>query len=350
MPCSVLDFKDVVVVPMGDPDDARLRKVHKKGFVAEMRSLSAEELDEWVALYPVWYLRAYRRMPVLWCPDKKKVRVMVPNLRSHRAGYYAWFKYVLLPDGGYWYLLTLTLFRSVPMHQAWASINRWVSRALNRFRTYLKTKYRAEISYIWVVESHKDGYCHVHVLFRMPYIHELNFRKLLSMFQSYWVDDEGRPLCAPNGVDLKCIGRNVQFVREYVLKYLVKQHKQYWGFRLLPDGRVAFRRSTGYIWLFKVRLFGMSQDIRAKVREYLKSRRGDKSVCGWKWYGVVSANRLHKLFYKPLGIPFESWIEVLPERGYMEYPDRHLPELVPSAFSSRGSPVDDEYSEVIEHF
>jgi hypothetical protein len=173
------------------------------------------------------------------------------------------------------------------------------------------------------------------------------------MFQSYWVDDEGNPLCAPNGVDLKYIGRDVRRVRDYVLKYLVKDHHKVWRVQIFPDGRVAFRLSAAYIWLFRVRLFGMSLDIRDDLRKKEKEKEKEKSSgsSGWVWYGTTPSSRVYHLFYESSGITWEEWIYRLPDKCYMEFPDKHLPELVPSAFSSRGSPVDDDfYDELVDDF
>jgi hypothetical protein len=347
---SVFGYQDVVVCPFPNPDDPKLSRVHKKGFAEEIKVASPEEVEEWGALYPAWYTKGFRRLVVLHDPENKKVRVCVPKLRSHRSDYYAWIKYLPLPEGGYWYLLTLTLFRSIPFNDAWKNINRWVSALLNRFRTYLKTKYKVDLSYIWVIEVHRDGYPHSHVLFRMPFIKELDFKTLLSMFQSYWVDDKGNPLSAPQGVDLEYIGRDVQRVKDYVLKYLVKEHHKYWRVELLPDGRVAYRRSSSRMWLYRVRLFGMSQDIRKAFKEKQKEEKANKNTPKLVWYGTVSANKLHKLMYKPYGIPYEYWLRNLPEICWMEYPDRHLPELCPSAFSTRASPWDGSIDDLMENF
>jgi hypothetical protein len=168
------------------------------------------------------------------------------------------------------------------------------------------------------------------------------------MFQSYWVDDAGNPLCAPNGVDLKFIGRDVRRVRDYVLKYLVKDHHKVWQIKLLSDGRVAFRLSTACIWLFRVRLFGMSMDIREGLR---KKREEEKKVArssGWVWYGTTPSSRVYRLYCKD--VAWEDWVSSLSEKLYLELEDKHLPELVPSAFSSRGSPSDDYYDELVENF
>jgi len=344
-----MGYEDVVVCPMPNPDDPRLRKVHKKGFLEMLRSASSEEIDEWASLYPAWYLSRFRKMFVLWSPSAKKVRVGVPRLRSHRSDYYSWIRFLPLPRGGYWYLLTLTLYRSVSLQDAWRNINRWTSRFLHRFRVYLKTKYNAEVSYLWVVEVHRDGYPHVHVLFMMPYIYDLNFYVLLSKFQSYWVDDNGNSLCAPQGVDLKYLGRNVQAVRDYLLKYLVKEHHKYWRVGMIPDGRVVYRKSSALMWLFRVRLFGMSQDIRAKLRERESLRQ--KNSSDYVWYGFVSANRLHKIFYKQFGVSYEELIGGLVKHCVLEFSEENLPLLVPSAFGSQGSSLSDGfYDELMESF
>jgi hypothetical protein len=343
----VLAYKDAVVCPFPNPDDPRLFRVHRKGFAEEVRGASDEEVEEWKRLYPAWYMRRLRRLSVLWSSKDRKVRVMVPKSRAHRSDYYAWIRYLPLPGGGYWYLLTLTFYREVGFDRAWRNVNRWTSRFLNRFRTYLKTRYGVTPTYLWVVEVHKDGFPHVHILYRMSFVRELDIKTLLAMFQAYWVDDEGSPLCAPQGVDLVYIGRDVQRVRTYVLKYLVKNHHKYWRVQLLPGGLVAFRRSSACMWLYRVRLFGMSQDVRAKLREKPK----DKGACTvYVFFGTVPANRLHKFVYQPLGIPYEYWVDNLPEVCWMTYSDELLPVLVPSAFSARGAPSDGSIDDIMEHF
>jgi hypothetical protein len=350
MPRSLLAYKDVVIEPAPNPDDPRLFRLHKKGFSAELRRMSDEEVEDWARLYPAWYNRKYRRMVVVWDEANKKVRVYNPKTRAHRSDYYAWIKDLPLPQGGYWYLLTLTFKREVGFRRSWANVNRWTSKFLNRFKVYVKTKYGISVSYIWVVEVHKDGFAHVHILFRMPFVQELNIGRLVSLFVSYWVDDDGNPLSAPQGVDLRYLGRNVQQVRDYALKYLVKNHHKYWLVKQLPDGRVAYRRSSAYMFLFRVKLFGMSQDIRAMLREKQEKEKGKRVPSGLKFYGTISANRLHKLFYKPLGISYWYWLEFRPEVGWSEYPDSYLPLLVPSAFSARGSPSDGSIDDLMEHF
>jgi hypothetical protein len=346
---SVLGYGDVVVVPFPNPDEDRVRRVHKKGFSELLRASSDEELEEWKRLYPAWYMKRFRRLYVFWSKREKKVLVAVPKSRALRSDYYAWISRLPLPEGGYWYLLTLTLYREVGFNRAWMKINRWTSAFLHRFRVYLRTKFGVSPSYIWVVEVHRDGFPHVHILFRMPFIKELDIKTLLAMFQSYWVDEDGKPLCAPQGVDLRYLGRNVQQVRDYALKYLVKNHHKYWRVELMPNGLVAYRQSSACMWLFRVRLFGMSQDIRAQLREREKERgRGNGSDC--VFYGSVPTNRVHKLYYKPLGIPYEYWLGNLPLICVMEYPESRLPELVPSAFNARASPYDGSLDDLMAYF
>jgi len=347
-PSDVLD--DVVVCEMPNPDDPRLFRVHKKGFSEMIRACSDEEVDEWGRLYVPWHLKKLHRLLVFWDKQGKKVRVSVPKTRAHRSDFYSWIRYLPLPENWSWYLLTLTIYRSYGRRVAWRDVNRWTSRLLHRFRVYLRKQFGREFEYIWVVERHKDGFPHVHILWTMPFIQELNFKRLLSLFQSYWVDDQGNPLCAPQGVDLKYLGRDVQAVRDYVLKYLVKGHHRYWGYHLLPDGRIKYRRSTTYIWLYKTRLFGISQGIRKRLKELMEKRKSEGGSPDLIFYGFVSANRVHKLFYKPLNIPFGYWLSNLPLVCYMEYPEKHLPELVPSAFSSRDGPSVGVFDDVVEYF
>lgn len=280
----VPDFTDWVVSPMPNPDDPRLNELFKKGFSERVRAMSDEELDDWASLYPVWYLRRLRKLPVLWSEKEKKVKVCLPNTRAHRSGQYWWFKHLPLPNEGYWYFLTLTFYREVGFRRAWEKVNRWVSAFFQRFRSYLYARFNREIEYIWVVEQHKDGFPHVHIVFMMPFIQELNFHRLLSLFQSWWVDEDGNPLCAPHGIEFEYIGRDVRHVQEYVLKYLVDDHQHRWGFVLLPDGKVAYRRSTAYIWLYKVRLFGMSYGIRERARKLLGEIRSTRGVSDYKFF------------------------------------------------------------------
>ncbi len=93
----------------------------------------------------------------------------------------------------------------------------------------------------------------------------------------------------------------------------------------------------------------MSQDIRVKLRERESSR--PKRASDYVFYGFVSANRVHKLFYKSDGVSYEEFLEGLGKHCAFEFPEDRLPVLVPSAFSSQGSPSsDDVYDELIENF
>lgn len=335
---------DVDVYPFPSSDDPKLAVIHKKGFAEGIKKASREEVWENANLFPAWYYKKLRSLPVFLRSGANKIKVFTPKLRSHRKGYYYWIKHLPLPEGGYWYLLTLTLYRSISIEDAWKNINHWASAFLHRFRKMLRRKYGVELSYLWVVEVHKDGYPHVHCLFSMPYVKALNFSTLLSLFQSFWVDNDGRPLCAPQGIDLKYIGKDVAQVKAYVLKYLVKNHHKYWRFAVSDNGMVAVRKSTRLMWLFRVRLFGMSQNIRRPLKVVSE----DKERL--KWYGNTSANLVHRLFYKPLGIPFDYWIWGFIDCGSVEYDASNLPALVPSAFPSSGSSLDDGYYELLDGF
>jgi len=309
-------YKDVVEFPYPNPDDPKLAKVHKKGFVDELRRLSDEEILEYAKLFPAWRDGKLRGCPVLEFEDGK-VGVAVPKLRALRKDYYGWIERLDLPKLNY-RLVTLTLYRDYGLIYSWANINRWISAALNRIRVKLKRDYGVDMLYLWVIEVHKDGYPHVHILFGLDrYVPALTFEVLLKVFQEAWVDDSGRPLCAPNGVDIRYIGRDVQRGKAYVLKYLVKDHWKIWAVDV-KDGLVRVRLSTLLIWLFRVRLFGMSQ----KIKRPMKVK---KAV---KFHGRVALRSV----YKRVGyeVPYEDFKVAFLRRGMLKFDASYLPILVPS--------------------
>jgi len=239
-------------------------------------------------------------------------------------------------------LVTLTLFRELGIVYSWAHINRWISACLHRVRVKLKRDYGVDFVYLWVIEAHKDGFPHVHILFGLSkFVPALTFQTLLKIFQDAWVDDDGRPLCAPQGVDIRYIGRNVEEVKAYVLEYLVKDHWKIWSFEV-QDGLVRVRLSTLLIWLFRVRLFGMSH----------KLRRPDKVQKG----KVVFHGRvpLHQVYRRAgFDMPYEEFKRGFLWRGVLKFENRYLPVLLPSVVG-RGADADpkedDPYRELIEKF
>jgi hypothetical protein len=334
-------FGDVLEYAYPNPDDPRLLEVHKKGFLEKVRGASVDEVLEWAKLFVVWRDRKLRSCPVLYDAEEGKVLVVSPNLRVFRSGYYSWIKDLDLPKLNY-RLVTLTLFREIGHVRAWANINHWISACLNRVRVKLRRDYGVDMFYLWVVEVHKSGMPHVHILFGLPrFVPALTFQRLLKVFQDAWVDDEGRPLCAPQGVDIRYIGRDVQRVKDYVLKYLVKDHWKVWAVEV-KDGVVRARLSTLLIWLFKVRLFGMSH----KLKRPAKVSKG-KLI----FYGRVPLYSL----YRRVGynVPYDEFKKEFLRRGKLKFEGSYLPILVPSAFGSRaGVDVEDEdpYKELVESF
>jgi len=149
-------FGDVIEFAYPDPDDPRLVRVHKKGFLEEVRRLPDSEVLEWSKLYPAWFDRKLRYCPVYEFEDGT-VAVRVPKLRALRSDYYAWIRGLDLPKL-YYRLVTLTLYREVGLVRAWSKINRWVSACLNRVRVKLKREFGVGIFYLWVVEVHRDGF------------------------------------------------------------------------------------------------------------------------------------------------------------------------------------------------
>jgi hypothetical protein len=300
-------YRDVVefVYPALDPNQFF---IGKKGFKDWLMSLSDEELLEFAKQYPVWRDRRLRDCALIKFVKEvegkvvEDYRVYVPKLRALRKDYYAWIKGIKLPKGRY-RLLTLTLGRWVGIVDAWKNISRWVSRCLHRVRNRLKREFNVDIFYVWVIEAHKDGYPHVHVLFSASrYVRGLTFERFLQLLISYWVDDEGRRLCAENGVDVKYVGTDVKKVRDYLLKYLVKDHDKIWRVEV-EQGLVRVRLSTLLIWVFRVRLFGFSQKIKRAERDKL----------GGTFMGKTSVYRLWRFVYD--GWSFRSFMNKILSDG-----------------------------------
>jgi len=326
MVVKLTTYGDVVEFAYPNPDDPRLARVHKKGFVEEVRRLSEYEVLEWGKLFPAWLDKRLRYCPVYEFEDGTVV-VRAPKLRALRSDYYMWIKDLELPRL-YYRLVTLTLYRELGLVYSWAHINRWVSACLNRVRVKLRRGFGVDILYLWVIEVHRDGFPHVHILFGLDrFVPALTFQVLLRIFQEAWVDEQGRPLCAPQGVDIRYIGRDVQKVKDYVLEYLVKDHWKVWAIEV-EGGWVRARLSTLLIWLFRVRLFGMSQKLRRPERV----RKGKVL-----FHGRVSLRKVYvRVGYD---MPYEEFKRGFLLRGVLRFENRYLPILVPSVVD-RGDDVD----------
>jgi hypothetical protein len=287
---SLDKYKDVIEYAYPDPSDIRLAWMNEKGFLAYLRGLDEKQLIEFAKLYPVWRDQRLRRCAVIKFTEvndfgEKKIyyRVYVPKLRALRRSYYAWLGKVKFPNGLYRFI-TLTFHRGISIVEAWKNVNRFVSACLHRVRTKLRRMYKVELQYFWVIEAHKDGYPHVHLLLSVnKYVKGLTFEVFLKMLQESWVDDNGNRLCEPQGVDIKYLGRDVRKVKQYILKYLVKDHANIWGYKE-RNGLIRVRLSTLLIWAFRVRLFGASQKIKRPDRDrcYVSEFIGKTSVY-WLW-------------------------------------------------------------------
>jgi hypothetical protein len=331
-------YGDVVEFAYPNPDDPRLVRLRAKGFLGELRRASEEEIMEYAKLFVVWRDKKLRACPVLEFEDGK-VAVGVPRVRALKKDYYSWIKELELPRMLY-RLVTLTLYRHYGLIYSWAHINRWVSACLHRVRVKLKKEYGVDVLYLWVIEVHKDGFPHVHVLFGLSrYVPALTFEVLLKIFQDAWVDEEGRPLCAPQGVDIRYIGLDVERVKGYVLKYLVKEHWKIWAVED-EGGLVRARLSAMLIWLFRVRLFGMSQKIKKAVKPKRK---------------VVFHGRVPlRAVYVRVGydMPYEEFKREFLRRGMLKFDGSYLLLLCPSVVNRdpEVGPEDDPYLELIERF
>ena len=283
---------------------------------------------ELARLFVLWFLLQLKRLPVilkyvvpsvpkevkevtveylkalLGQPAKKSVVVRAPRYRAFRKGYYAWIKHIDLPKVN-WVLITLTLKRDISVQDAWAYISRWVSDFLHRFRVYLrKVKGFTEFHYIWVIEPHEDGYPHCHILASFPFV---DVEQIVS-----WWKSEGVQLSAFQGVDVQFIGRDVEKVKEYVLKYLVKGHHKYWQFYIRGD-EVTVRLSTLLMWYFRVPLLGMSRSIRALARAVRSRFRAQSSNEFGVFVGISDFWHVWRLLYKPLKIPISEFF-----RGFID--------------------------------
>jgi len=214
-------------------------------------------------------------------------------------------------------LLTLTLSREISLQDAYANIGSWVRDFLQRFRVYLKkVKKFSQFHYFWVMEYHQDSYPHLHILCSFPFV------EVEKIFE-WWVDNEGKQLSQCQGVDVKFIGGS-QNVKDYLLKYLVKQHSKYWAFHKLPNNRVRVKLATLFAWYFRVRIFGMSKSL-LKLARSLRSSWVPQEC---EFVGFTSAFHVWKAFYRSFNItPGMFWSGFI-EMGSIERSDFYLPFLL----------------------
>ncbi len=322
--------KDWITFKLSELDKSLLKVLSDWSGGRDVRnSHNALELAK---LYVLWFLLQLKRLPVilkyvvpsvpkdvkevtiehlkalLGVPKKKSVVVRAPRYRAFRKGYYAYVKYIDLPKVN-WVLITLTLSRDIDVQDAWAYISRRVSEFLHRFRVYLrKVKGFTEFHYLWVIEPHGDGYPHCHILCSFPFVD-------VEQIYRWWRDEAGQ-LSAFNGVDVEFIGRDVERVKSYVLKYLVKNHDKYWRFYVNGD-EVTVRLSTLLMWYFRVPLLGMSRSLRQLVRVMRARAQSQGSEFG-VFVGISDFWLVWRLFYKPLKIPLSEFFRGFIERGGVE--------------------------------
>ncbi len=260
-------------------------------------------------LYPLWYQRKSRFLLLFKNKEAKKLSIRMPKLRAFRKHYYSWIRYLDFPPGRPWVLITLTLKRSVSLQDAWCYINTWTSAFLERFRDYVRKVKKSRLSYLWVVEPHGDDYPHVHILASFPFV---DVRKIWE----WWVDDQGNPLSEFQGVDVRFVG-SFENVKDYLVKYLVKSHSKYWAFHRDGD-KVRVRLATLFIWYFRVKLFGMSRDLR---------RPRFQASGGFVFVGLVSLFSVWRVFYRRFNILMPvMWLGLM-DTGGAERDILYLPYL-----------------------
>lgn len=268
--------------------------------------------------YVLWYIAKVKRLPtslkfakvedIPGLPRFKKRAVIVrlPKLRAFRKRYYGWVRYLDLPKGVPWVLITLTLSRDVPKQDAWANINKWTRDFLQRFRVHVVSK-GGFFHYMAVVERHQDGYPHVHILASFPFVP-------VERIYSWWRDGQ-KQLSAFQGVDVEFLGNNVEAVKHYVVKYLVKDFPKLWHFRMDKQGNVTVRVSTLFLWYFRVRLLMMSKTI-ARLRSSLVRPCVSSDDEYTVFVGYSDINLVWAYYYQPYGIDFsEFW------RGFYDVGD-----------------------------
>ena len=181
--------------------------------------------------------------------DNKRYRYAYRNNRYVNPRYYAKYKHLDFPRGKKWVLVTLTLSRDIDLIAAWSNIGLWVSRFLHNLRSYSSRK-GVKVSYFWVIEPHKDGYPHVHILVSFPFLP-------LEKLQSWWSYSEAQ------GVDVRFIGSDYEQVKNYVLKYLLKA--QYVDFHIdFKERYIEFGLIPFLLWANRVRLLGRSRGFTLK--------------------------------------------------------------------------------------
>jgi hypothetical protein len=303
--------EDVITYNLSELDPSLLKVLSDWSGGRDVRN--SHNAIELAKLYVLWYIQKANRLPTSlkfevpsppedpqtvedWHayfqkPKKKSVLIHLPKGRPFRKRYYSWVRDIDLPRDVNWVLITLTLSRDVSKQDAWANINRWVSNFLHRFRNYVKQK-GGYLHYIVAIERHKDGYPHAHILAAFPFVP-------VSKIYDWWRDNK-RHLSAFQGVDVEFLGRNVDKVKAYVVKYLVKDFPNLWAFHVDKELNVKVRVSTLFIWYFRVRLLMMSKSIaRLRVRPVRSPPNNTFAV----FVGYASPHLVWTYYYKPRGIP-----------------------------------------------
>ena len=181
--------------------------------------------------------------------DSNRYRYAYRNNRYINPRYYAKYRNLEFPRGKKWVLVTLTLSRDIDLVTAWSKVGLWASQFLHNLRTHFYRK-GVKVPYFWVIEPHKDGYPHVHILVAFPFLP-------LEKLKGWWPHSEGQ------GVDVRFIGDDYQQVKDYVIKYLVKS--QYVDFHIdFKEGYIEFGIIPFLLWACRVRLLGRSRGFTLK--------------------------------------------------------------------------------------
>jgi hypothetical protein len=78
----------------------------------------------------------------------------------------------------------------------------------NKFRTYLKRRYKTSITFIWVLELQRSGYAHLHVLVDRYIEHS-------------WISEAWQAIGGGRIVDIRRV--DIHRIAPYLSKYLAKE-------------------------------------------------------------------------------------------------------------------------------
>lgn len=161
----------------------------------------------------------------------------------------------------------------------------YVRNCWNKFRTYLKRRYRGTVSYITVVELQKSGYAHLHIL-------------LDRFMEQSWIKEAWQAVGGGKIVDIRQI--DLHRVAPYLSKYLTKDllcgkpDQKYRRYTTSRDIRLFGKIKTGKWTLIKWSLEIILELLSGENWEKARDNEGNLEMVSQKlkngvdFYGPVS--------------------------------------------------------------